>query len=67
MKVNRVIPDIVVDDLDPARDFYAGFLGLSNEEFDLGWVACFTSPDAGASVQVLTDDETGQNSVHAAL
>lgn len=33
MKVNRVIPDIAVDDLDAAREFYAGFLGLSNEEW----------------------------------
>ncbi|MGO0604932.1 hypothetical protein [Brevibacterium linens] len=42
MKVNRVIPDIAVDDLDAAREFYAGFLGLSSEELDLGWVARFT-------------------------
>lgn len=42
MKVNRVIPDIAVDDLDAAREFYASFLGLSSEEFNLGWVARFT-------------------------
>ncbi|MGZ1492178.1 VOC family protein [Brevibacterium sediminis] len=67
MKVNRVIPDIAVDDLDAAREFYAGFLGLSSEEFNLGWVARFTSPGTGASVQVLTDDETGQTNPVASV
>ena len=67
MKVNRVIPDIKVDDLDTAREFYAGFLGLSDEEFNLGWVARFTSPETGASVQVLTDDATGQTNPVASV
>lgn len=67
MKVNRVIPDIAVDDLDTAREFYAGFLGLSSEEFNLGWVARFTSPETGASVQVLTEDETGQTNPVASV
>ena len=67
MKVNRVIPDIAVDDIDAAREFYAGFLGLSDEEFNLGWVARFTSPETGASVQVLTEDETGQTNPVASV
>ena len=67
MQVNRVIPDIAVDDLDAAREFYAGFLGLSDEEFNLGWVARFTSPETGASVQVLTEDETGQTNPVASV
>ena len=67
MQVNRVIPDIAVDDLDAAREFYAGFLGLSSEEFNLGWVARFTSPSTGASVQVLTEDETGQTNPVASV
>ena len=67
MKVNRVIPDIAVDDLDAAREFYAGFLGLSSEEFNLGWVTRFTSPETGASVQVLTEDETGQTNPVASV
>ena len=67
MQVNRVIPDIAVDDLDTAREFYAGFLGLSDEEFNLGWVARFTSPETGASVQVLTEDETGQTNPVASV
>ena len=67
MQVNRVIPDIAVDDLDTAREFYAGFLGLSDEEFNLGWVARVTSPETGASVQVLTEDETGQTNPVASV
>ena len=67
MQVNRVIPDIKVDDLDTAREFYAGFLGLSDEEFNLGWVARFTSPETGASVQVLAEDETGQTNPVASV
>ena len=38
MKVNRVIPDIAVDDIDAARKFYADFLGLSSEE--IGRASC---------------------------
>ncbi len=30
----------------------------STEEFNLGWVACYTSPDGGASVQLVTRDAT---------
>ena len=67
MQVNRVIPDIAVDDIDAARKFYADFLGLSSEEFNLGWVARFTSPETGASVQVLTEDETGHTNPVASV
>jgi catechol 2,3-dioxygenase-like lactoylglutathione lyase family enzyme len=59
VKVNRIIPDIAVDDVAAARSFYSDFLGLSSEEFNLGWVARFASPETGASVQVLTEDATG--------
>lgn len=67
MKVNRVIPDIAVDDVVAAQSFYSGFLGLSSEEFNLGWVARFTSPETGASVQVLTDDATGHTNPVASI
>ena len=56
MRVVRVIADLRVDDLDAARDFYGGFLGLTEQEFNLGWVARSTSPETGAMVQVLTHD-----------
>ena len=59
MKVHSIIPDIPVTDIDAARGFYQDFLGLGNEEFNLGWVARFTSAETGAHVQVVTEDATG--------
>lgn len=56
VKVVEVIADLHVDDVDASRKFYADYLGLSTEEFNLGWVARFTSPETGAHVQVVTRD-----------
>jgi catechol 2,3-dioxygenase-like lactoylglutathione lyase family enzyme len=56
MRAIRIMADLRVDDIEAAKEFYAGFLGLSTEEFNLGWVARFTSPETGAIVQVLTRD-----------
>jgi predicted enzyme related to lactoylglutathione lyase len=56
MQVTRVTANLHVEDMESARAFFAGFLGLSSEEFNLGWVARYTSPQSGASVQVLTGD-----------
>ena len=58
MRTNRIIADLPVADVETAKGFYTGFLGLSTEEFSLGWVARFTSPDTGASVQLVTRDAT---------
>ncbi|GAA1537750.1 MULTISPECIES: VOC family protein [Brevibacterium] len=58
VKVHDVIPDIPVSDIDAARGFYEDFLGLGNEEFNLGWVARFTSAETGAHVQLVTEDAT---------
>ncbi|SMX85374.1 hypothetical protein BSP239C_01762 [Brevibacterium sp. 239c] len=58
MKVHDVIPDILVSDIDAARGFYEDFLGLGTEEFNLGWVARFTSAETGAHVQLVTEDAT---------
>ncbi|HCG56178.1 MULTISPECIES: VOC family protein [Brevibacterium] len=58
MKVRSVIPDIEVTDIEAARGFYQDFLGLGEEEFNLGWVARFTEPESRAAVQVVTEDET---------
>ncbi|WP_153503290.1 VOC family protein [Cumulibacter manganitolerans] len=58
MKVTRVIADLHVDDIASAREFYAGFLGLRLEEFNLGWVARLTSPETGAHLQLVTEDAT---------
>lgn len=56
MHVSRIIADLHVEDIASARDFYAGYLGLTHEGFDLGWVARYSSPDSGAVVQLVTRD-----------
>jgi catechol 2,3-dioxygenase-like lactoylglutathione lyase family enzyme len=56
MRVTRIIADLPVADLDAAKGFYTGYLGLSTEEFNLGWVARYTSPDTGAHLQLVTRD-----------
>jgi predicted enzyme related to lactoylglutathione lyase len=58
MHVHRIIANVHVDDVDEAKAFYSGFLGLSHEEFTLGWVARYTSPESGAAVQLVTGDAT---------
>ena len=56
MRVTEIIADLHVTDLDTARDFYTDYLGLAVEEFNLGWVARYTSPDTGAQVQLVSRD-----------
>ncbi len=45
-----------VRDLEVAKSFYTDYLGPSIEEFNLGWVARYTSPGTRASVQLVTRD-----------
>jgi catechol 2,3-dioxygenase-like lactoylglutathione lyase family enzyme len=47
-----------VADVEAAKSFYTDFLGLSTEEFNMGWVARYTSPDTGVNVQLVTGDAT---------
>jgi predicted enzyme related to lactoylglutathione lyase len=56
MRVTRITANLHVPEVDGAKRFYADFLGLSTEEFDMGWVARYTSPDTGVSVQLVTGD-----------
>jgi predicted enzyme related to lactoylglutathione lyase len=56
MRVVEIIPDLHVEDIARAREFYAEYLGLSTEEFNMGWVARYTSPQSGASLQIVTRD-----------
>ena len=58
VRITRVLADLHVPDLASAKDFYADYLGLSDQEFDLGWVVRYTSPETGASVQLVTRDAT---------
>ena len=56
MRVIQVIADLHVDDIGAAREFYADYLNLADEELNLGWVARYTSPETGAHLQLVTRD-----------
>jgi predicted enzyme related to lactoylglutathione lyase len=58
MHTTKIFANLRVADIESAKVFYAGYLGLSNEEFNMGWVARCSSPDAEASVQLVTRDLT---------
>ncbi|MFJ4920386.1 VOC family protein [Streptomyces sp. NPDC088725] len=58
MRANHIMANLRVADVDAAKGFYTGYLGLSTEEFNMGWVARCTSPDTGANVQLVTRDAT---------
>lgn len=57
MKTIEVITNLHTDDVERAREFF-GFLGLTEDTLNQGWVARFSSPDSGACVQVVTRDAT---------
>jgi catechol 2,3-dioxygenase-like lactoylglutathione lyase family enzyme len=69
MRATRITANLRVPDVEAAKTFYADYLGLSAEEFNLGWVARLTSPETGANVQLVTRDATASEdaviSVHA--
>jgi uncharacterized protein YceH (UPF0502 family)/catechol 2,3-dioxygenase-like lactoylglutathione lyase family enzyme len=58
VRVTQIIADLHVPDLPAARNFYSDYLGLADEEFNLGWVARHTSPQSRATLQVMTSDAT---------
>ena len=67
MRVHRIIANLAVPDIDAAKGFYEDFLGL-REEFNLGWVARYTSPESRANVQLVTADATSpEDSVASVL
>ena len=55
MRAKRIMANLRVADIDAVKGFYTHYLGLSTEEFNMGWVARYTSPD-GANVQLVTRD-----------
>ena len=69
MRATGITANLPVADIDAARAFYAGFLGLEVEVMNLGWVARYASPDGRAVVQLVTRDATSPEdsvlSVHA--
>lgn len=58
MRPVRITTNLPVADIAAARSFWTGFVGLATEEFNLGWVARFNSPETGAHVQLVTADAT---------
>jgi catechol 2,3-dioxygenase-like lactoylglutathione lyase family enzyme len=58
LRARRITTNLPVADIEAAKSFYTGFLGLSTEEFNMGWVARYTSPDTGVNVQLVTSDAT---------
>jgi len=56
MRATRIVPNLHVADIEATKPFYTDYLGLSTEEFNLGWVARYTSPDTRANVQLVTRD-----------
>ena len=58
MQAKRIIANLRVADIETAKSFYTDFLGLKTEEFNMGWVARYTSPDGRANVQLVTGDAT---------
>jgi predicted enzyme related to lactoylglutathione lyase len=58
VRVNHVMANLPVADVESAKGFYTDYLGLSTEEFNMGWVARYTSPDTGANIQLVTHDAT---------
>jgi predicted enzyme related to lactoylglutathione lyase len=58
MRANRIIANLHVADVDTAKSFYTDYLGLRTEEFNMGWVARYTSPETGVNVQLVTRDAT---------
>jgi catechol 2,3-dioxygenase-like lactoylglutathione lyase family enzyme len=58
MRVTGIVANLRVANIDSARAFYQGYLGLNVEAFNLGWVANYTSPERLASVHLVTRDAT---------
>jgi catechol 2,3-dioxygenase-like lactoylglutathione lyase family enzyme len=68
MRVSRIMTNLHVADIEESKGFYTGFLGLGAEEFNLGWVARYSSPDGRANVQLVTGDLTApEDSVISAM
>jgi predicted enzyme related to lactoylglutathione lyase len=68
MHAKHIVANLRVADVDAAKGFYADFLGLGTEEFNMGWVARYTSPRSGANVQLVVRDATSpEDSVASVL
>ncbi len=39
MRTTQILPNLRVADVEATKSFYSNYLGLSTEEFNMGWVA----------------------------
>jgi predicted enzyme related to lactoylglutathione lyase len=58
MQATKIFANLRVADIEAAKGFYTDYLGLTREEFNMGWVARYSSADAGARLQLVTGDAT---------
>lgn len=56
MHATSIMTNLRVSDIEAAKSFYTDYLGLSTEEFNMGWVARYASPTTRAAVQLVTRD-----------
>jgi catechol 2,3-dioxygenase-like lactoylglutathione lyase family enzyme len=56
MRATSIMANLAVKEIDAAKSFYTDYLGLRTEEFNMGWVARYASPDSRAAVQLVTAD-----------
>ncbi len=56
MRVVRIIADLKVGDVEASKEFWTGYLGLTEENLGLDWVTRFVAPGTAAGLQVLTHD-----------
>ncbi len=56
MRATRIMANLRVANIEATKSFYTDYLGLSTEEFNMGWVARYSSPDTRANVQLVTRD-----------
>ena len=57
MHATSIMANLRVADVEAAKGFYTDYLGLSTEEFNMGWVARYTSADTRANVQLVTREQ----------
>jgi predicted enzyme related to lactoylglutathione lyase len=58
MHATSIMANLRVADVEATKKFYTDYRGLSTEEFNMGWVARYSSPDTRANVQLVTRDAT---------
>ena len=58
MRVIRVTIDLTIPDIEEAKAFYAGYLGLDAQDMGLDGVTRFVVPDSGDHIQLVSQDAT---------